>query len=361
MLVYAGYWRSTNETDAPLYPCPGASQCRGVPQGGGGGGSSSGDSSSSSLSAAATSSPLSFDGSAAGDDSCVPGSRGPLCAICAKYFYKFSGTCRSCGDVASGKLLVAAAASALALFLLAIFARSWGGSDVGPGPMTKVKIFMNHVQVLSLLRDYDLLWPRATFEALGWADALNIGVSVAAPECFVAGFSFWHYYAFSEAAPVAAIALCVGIYFCAGAVRRRAARRAGALERAGVVSAAAPSTPAAAAAAAGGDGAAADSSSSSTAPLSKEEEHLRKLKRSVSRAEALQSRCWKNAFWLVTLLYPRAAQAALQVFSLQRLDVGTFLAADLSVLVRPPPSGPGACPAAQLLRNRRCPLTTTFK
>ena len=71
--------------------------------------------------------------------------------------------------------------------------------------MTKVKIFMNHVQVLSLLRDYDLLWPRATFEALGWADALNIGVSVAAPECFVRGFGFWHYYVFSEAAPVAAI------------------------------------------------------------------------------------------------------------------------------------------------------------
>ena len=34
MLSYAGYWRSTNETDAPLFPCPGAAQCRGVPQGG---------------------------------------------------------------------------------------------------------------------------------------------------------------------------------------------------------------------------------------------------------------------------------------------------------------------------------------
>lgn len=280
----------------------------------------------------------------------MPGSRGPLCAVCAKGFYKFSGSCRSCGDVASGKLLVAAAAAALSLFLLAIFARSWGGNDVGPGPMTKVKILMNHVQVLSLLRDYDLSWPRATFEALGWADALNLGVSVAAPECFVAGFSFWHYYFFSEAAPVAAIALCVAVYFSAGLARKRTAKRAEALERAGVV---VPSTAAETAAAA--------ETADEPVPLSKEQERLRKLKRSLLRAEALQSRCWKNAFWLVTLLYPRAAQAALQVFSLQRLDVGTFLAADLSVLVRPPPSGVGACGASKLLGNGRCPLTTTFK
>ena len=307
----------------------------------------------------------------------MPGSRGPLCAVCAKDFYKFSGACRSCGDVASGKLLVAAAAAALSLFLLAIFARSWGGSDVGPGPMTKVKIFMNHVQVLSLLRDYDLLWPRATFEALGWADALNLGVSVAAPECFVAGFGFWHYYAFSEAAPVAAIALCVGVYFCAGAARGRAERRAQALERTGVVFVSDDEAAAASAAAAAEDerteeetGAEAEATADPTASaaaappppsLSREERRLRALKRSASRAEALQARCWKNAFWLVTLLYPRAAQAALQVFSLHRLDVGTFLAADLNVLVRPPAAGPRACRASQLLRNGKCPLTTAFK
>ena len=224
--------------------------------------------------------------------------------------------------------------------------------------MTKVKIFMNHVQVLSLLRDYDLLWPRATFEALGWADALNIGVSVAAPECFVRGFGFWHYYVFSEAAPVAAIALCVCVYFCARAARTRAVKRAEALERAGVVFV----VEAAAAAAAAETETAEDETTLPPPPtLSKEEQRLRALKRSASRAEALQARCWKNAFWLVTLLYPRAAQAALQVFSLQRLDVGTFLAADLSVLVRPPAVGPNACRASRLLRSGRCPLTTAFK
>jgi len=325
-----------------------------------------------------------YDGSAAGDASCVAGSRGPLCAICEKEYYKFSGACRSCGDVASGKLLIAAAAAALAAFLLAIFARAWGGQDVGPGPMTKVKIFMNHVQVMSLLRDYDLSWPKSTFEALGWADALNLGVSVAAPECFVGGFGFWHYYAFSESAPVAAIALCATVYFCADFHLKKAQRKvellggaeavAAAEAEAAVVAEAEKRAKEAAAAAAlenddvidASSAAAAAASASSTAlppvpVLSDTSANLLRSSRSVKRAQSLRARCWKNAFWLVTLLYPRAAQAALQVFSLQKLDIGTFLAADLSVLVRPPASGVGACPVSKVMGNGKCPLTTKFK
>ncbi len=39
-------------------------------------------------------------------------------------------------------------------------------------------------------------------------------------------------------------------------------------------------------------------------------------------------------FWLVSLVYPRCAQTALQMFSVQKLDVGTFLRADYSILIR---------------------------
>lgn len=196
--------------------------------------------------------------------------------------------------------MVAVSAVVLAGFLVAIFARTWGGADVGPGPMTKLKIFTTHVQIVALLRDYDLLWPDSTLAALGWADTLNIGISVAAPECFLPGFSFWGSYAFSEVLPSAAVALCVAIYAAAAAVAARTT--------------ASPSTRA--------------------------------------RCAALQSRCWRNAFWLVTLLYPRAAQSALQLFSLARLNVDTFLSADMGVLVRPPPS---ACGGAV------CPLTPTYR
>ena len=33
-------------------------------------------------------------------------------------------------------------------------------------------------------------------------------------------------------------------------------------------------------------------------------------------------RCWKNAFWLITLLYPRCSMTALEMFSYSDLDVG---------------------------------------
>jgi hypothetical protein len=167
--------------------------------------------------------------------------------------------------------------------------------------MSKIKILMTHVQILSLLRDYDLLWPASTLQALGWADTVNLGVSVAAPECFLpkGAFTFWSAYGFAQGLPLAAVALCAGVHACASAARRRARTDAGR-----------------------------------------------------ARAAALQARCWKNAFWLLTLLYPRAAQTALQLFSLQRLNVGTFLAADLRILVRPPPATCGGL---------TCPLTSAFK
>lgn len=45
-------------------------------------------------------------------------------------------------------------------------------------------------------------------------------------------------------------------------------------------------------------------------------------------------RCYKNVFYLVTLVYPRCAQTCLQLFSMTKLDIGTFLAADFTILVR---------------------------
>jgi len=47
-------------------------------------------------------------------------------------------------------------------------------------------------------------------------------------------------------------------------------------------------------------------------------------------------RCYKNAFWFVTLLYPRCAQTTMQMFATQTLDVGTFLRADYSIATRTP-------------------------
>ena len=46
-----------------------------------------------------------------------------------------------------------------------------------------------------------------------------------------------------------------------------------------------------------------------------------------------QIRCWKNAFWFVTLLYPRCAMTALQLFGLQKVDEGWYLSVDFSIMV----------------------------
>lgn len=45
-------------------------------------------------------------------------------------------------------------------------------------------------------------------------------------------------------------------------------------------------------------------------------------------------RCYKNIFYLITLVYPRCAQTCLQLFSYMKLDVGTYLYADFTILVR---------------------------
>ena len=52
-------------------------------------------------------------------------------------------------------------------------------------------------------------------------------------------------------------------------------------------------------------------------------------------------RCWKNAFWLVTLLYPRCSMTALEMFSYSDLDIGRC--ARLHVCVRSPEEAACAC------------------
>ena len=45
-------------------------------------------------------------------------------------------------------------------------------------------------------------------------------------------------------------------------------------------------------------------------------------------------RCFKNAFWIVSLLYPNISQTALQLFLKQKLDIGTYLRTDYQILTR---------------------------
>jgi hypothetical protein len=124
--AYAGYWRSTNETGVPLFPCPvrvwigGGWMGRGVV-----GRSLGGEKSTCTLSlpplshtqknthslsvcvcvcvyvvqitdacmGVSTAHPE-WSGDAAGDSACVSGTRGPLCGLCSSDWYKFGGKCK---------------------------------------------------------------------------------------------------------------------------------------------------------------------------------------------------------------------------------------------------------------------------
>ena len=60
-------------------------------------------------------------------------------------------------------------------------------------------------QLMSLLRTYDVTWPTATHQTLSWADTLNVGLSVAAPGCWIPHYNFYVFYLIQMALPASAL------------------------------------------------------------------------------------------------------------------------------------------------------------
>eukprot|EP00887_Chlorella_sp_A99_P008033 scaffold12.g8033.t1 len=247
-----------------------------------------------------------LNGTATGNAACTTGQSGPLCAVCLPSYFAFAGVCRECASDGLAKGLLAVAVVLFVLMVVAIFWRDW--TTTGPGIMTKLKIFVGHLQVLALFREYDVVWPSATGAALSWLDVFNVGLSVTAPECYIASYSFYYLWVFEMVLPVACILFCACVYVVArvaltsadptGTARREPGSRAARLESLKLRRAGA-------------------------------------MLRAVCLPAALSRLCWKNAFWLVTLLYPRCAMTALQLFGVQDIDGTSYLKADFSVVVRP--------------------------
>ena len=155
---------------------------------------------------------------------------------------------------------------------------------------------------MALFRDYDVLWPDATAQGFSFFDTFNVGVSMMAPSCTLGRtYNFWWKWVFQMLLPVGAVSLSVAMYVLADYLLRR--------QQARVVPEGEDSTPI-----------------SSAVGESATQIWL----------QGLKTRCWKNAFWLLTLLYPRSSMTALQMFALQKLDTGTYLTADFSIRVRNP-------------------------
>ncbi|KAL4548349.1 hypothetical protein Ndes2526B_g00925 [Nannochloris sp. 'desiccata'] len=288
-------------------------------------------------------------GPVAGDEACIEGHEGPLCAVCREDWFQFAGKCESCNSTGQAKAMLAISIILFISIVVLIFVRSWEFGVPGtPGIMTKIKILITHFQLMALFRDYDVLWPSATANGFSWFDTFNIGLAMMAPECFMTDYSFWSRWIFQMLLPVGAVGLCAAIYFGADwEIKRRDDKML--LEKGGknekkcagsvsiFVSSISPEdglhTPAAATTA---------GSPIRSPPLTEpalietQDKNAARQKKIYDYLLGLRIRCWKNAFWLVTLLYPRASMTALQMFGTQTMDIGTYLTADYSIQIKPP-------------------------
>jgi len=236
-----------------------------------------------------------LSGPDSGDAACSEGHQGPLCAVCKPGWFLFAGKCRECNHNGLYKIIISIAAIILAIIIILLFARSWDFGDPGsPGMLSKVKILIMHFQIISLLKEYDILWPPDTSEGFSWFGLLNFGPSMLAPKCWMGNdFNYWARWIAQMSLPMIVLIFCIGIFKVSNAVQK----------------------------------------------LLEENGEDSKHEKIIAWLEGLKVRCWKNCFWLITLLYPASCLVALEMFATQTLDIGTYLSADFSIKVKDPGGG----------------------
>lgn len=69
-------------------------------------------------------------------------------------------------------------------------------------PRVHLIIALCPLQLMSLLRDYDVLWPAPTITLFSYSDSFNLGISITAPECYIKGYTFFTFYIATMAMPV---------------------------------------------------------------------------------------------------------------------------------------------------------------
>lgn len=270
-------------------------------------------------------------GPKSGDEACLEGHEGPLCGVCMDDWFFFAGRCRSCDKSGISKAMLAFGVILIFTAVLLIFTRSWEFGDPSkPGLMAKIKILLAHFQVLGLLRDYDVSWPDATSEGFSWFDLSNFGLGMIAPSCFIgSSYSFWTKWIVQMTLPILAVAFCIAVYVISDWMLHKVSDKS----RRHRVSA--------------GGGSSFSRGEMNLEDIRENEDMLfvsehdtsktsfGQGEKLVKRLTNLKIRCWKNAFWLLTLMYPGCSMTALQMFATVALDIGTFLKADLSIMVRP--------------------------
>ena len=232
-------------------------------------------------------------GTETGDRACAEGHKGPLCAVCEDNWFSFAGRCRECDKSGRSKLMLSFSAIGVGIILILIFARSWDfGNPGAPGLLTKLKILLIHFQLISLFKEYDILWPSSTSEGFAWFGIIDVGPAMLAPQCLIGpDYNYWASWIAQMSLPVAILILCLGIYKITCAVLENRQNQAN--------------------------------------------ENNPELNDKFSTwLESLKMRCWKNSFWLITLIYPASCFVALEMFGLQKIEEDTYLTADFSIIVK---------------------------
>ena len=261
------WWRSTNTSDV-LFNCPLAGAC--------------------------------LAGQPAGQQACLPGYTGPVCAVCAPGYYPWGHNCRRC-DTNFGWVMPLCGALAVVAFV-AMFALPVRADNVDP--VVRAKLVMTFLQVQGLIKDYAITWrPKLLLGALSYFDVLNIGLEITAPACGDAPLDFYSTYVTTMMLPPAALGLCFTVW----ALHRCAMRRWRRARPQPLILFGRVLLP-------------------PRGPLSDDQ-----VEAVLGR---FTTRCLKNACWLVLLLYPGVCKKVMQLYGTRTLDTGAFLRSDYSVQTR---------------------------
>jgi len=213
-------------------------------------------------------------GNATGTHACEEGYEGPVCALCAPGYRHWGGKCSECGSNAALAVPLIGILAFLA-FLVYIFRKPLKQA-VGTVIFSAC---MFVAQILGLLKEYDIAWPKSIGRLVEVLDITNFNMESLTPGCSGSKSNYYSTYITAVVVPPAVTAFCIGIYLIMGIIERNA-------------------------------------------PMAR----LRVI------ATDARSKCRRNATWLVVLSYSGVAKTVLQLYNQRHLDVGVYLRRDYSII-----------------------------
>ena len=247
LLSQNGWWRPTNLSEK-LYMCPKTQACEA--------------------------------GERTGDESCIEGHRGPVCALCSISFHEWGNYCRKCSQI-STYVFPAIAAIAILFLVTVVLNTAWDPAQTDS--IVRVNILVSYCQILGRLNYYGIGWTKTMSSALGLLDYSNIGAKLTAPRCIESQTTFYETYLFVMSLPL----LILLSYFLWYVVRAAYIKRGKHLSR---------------------------------------DPSLRLIE--------TKTFCCRSVLWLLTLVYVSVGSMSFEVFGTRLIENKHFLQSDYNIVVK---------------------------